>query len=517
MKTGKWLFLFTIGLAVLGSCSKPEDDELLGTNNNDELIVSKDNSGSKSGVLPSTRFPGISEFCEYKEYNFWAGQTLDAGDVLVGNTNDSLFIRVTSTAGFQNVAENLKIWIGATMPFTSRPPAGSFPYKFTVPAGQNTVYIGFSLAELELKCDAAFYILVHGDVAVAVNNATRNETAWAGDHQGDGSAWWYYIHYVPECCEPPVECDLSAKAVITDVKCFGASTGAIDLTVENGTSPFTFAWSNGATTEDLTNIPAGTYSVTVYDSKQCYVTLANLVVGQPASGISASAVVTDISVYGAHDGAINVTVSGGTPPYSFLWSTGATTEDLSGLGPGNYSVDITDANGCNAALKGLLVEEPEEEKPKGDIAFARKTYDPMVHCFLDLDLNGDGTKDFDTWGWTNGAMYPDETFESTYFLYIKANSCDISNAVKVGVVKMHYYAGIATVKITLEEGFVMNHTSVYIGNDMLPKEGGNYTTDPAFYPYQHDLTNATTDTFTVNGLSGNIYIIVNARILPAVD
>ncbi|NSW93264.1 MAG: SprB repeat-containing protein [Bacteroidales bacterium] len=304
---------------------------------------------------------------------------------------------------------------------------------------------------------------------------------------------------------------------MTDVKCFGASTGAIDLTVEKGTSPFTFVWSNGATSEDLNNIPAGTYSVTVYDAKQCSVTLSNLVVGQPASGISASAVVTNISVFGANDGAIDVTVSGGTPPYSFLWNTGATTEDLSGLGPGTYYVTITDANGCNTAIRGLLVEEPEQEKPKGEMAFARKTYDPMVHCFLDLDLNGDGTKDFDTWGWTNGAMYPDPTFESTYFLYMKASGCDVSNAVKVGVVKLHYYAGVATVKITLEEGYVMNHTSVYIGNDMLPKEGGNYTTDPAFYPYQHDLTNATSDTFTVNGLSGNIYIIVNARILPAVE
>jgi hypothetical protein len=121
---------------------------------------------------------------------------------------------------------------------------------------------------------------------------------------------------------------------------------------------------------------------------------------QPASGISASSVVTHISAYGANDGAIDVTVSGGTAPYGYLWSNGATTQDLSNLGPGTYSVAITDANGCNASLREILVEEPdEEEKPM--VAFARKTYEPMVHCFLGAEF---ADYDFEQWGWTNGAL-----------------------------------------------------------------------------------------------------------------
>jgi hypothetical protein len=65
--------------------------------------------------------------------------------------------------------------------------------------------------------------------------------------------------------------------------CNGASTGSIDLTVAGGTAPFTYAWSNGATTQDLTNIPAGTYNVTVTDAGGCTQTLNGIVITEPAA------------------------------------------------------------------------------------------------------------------------------------------------------------------------------------------------------------------------------------------
>lgn len=503
MKQTRILLAFTMFIMVMIGCSKPDDEYMTGSVNDQSAADLFKNPGDiKAALISATKVPDIDEFCEYKIYDFIAGQTKDVGDIMVANTNDSLFITMNVPGGFAGSQENLKIWIGTTI-FSDRPSAGQFPYKYTIDNGVTTVNIGFSLSELKLTCDAAFYIVIHGDVP--------GDTAFGGDIEGPGSAWWFYIHYTAKCCEPPVECKISAKSVVTDVKCFGASTGAIDLIVMDGTAPITYLWNNGATTEDLIDVPAGTYSVTVTDANKCVVTVKDIIVNQPADGISADFSVKEISKAGADDGAIDVTVSGGTPPYAFLWNTGATSEDLSDLGPGTYTLTITDNMGCTATVTAILSEGP---KPKGFVAFARKTYDPMVHCFMNLDMDKNGVHDFNSWGWTNGAMPEHETFISKYELFIGAEGCDdLSKATKVGDVTLHHYNGSAIVKIILLPGYTMDKTSLYIGNDMLPMDGGVYTIDPAKYPYQHSLSGATTDTYSVS-VSGSVYIIVYANILP---
>ncbi len=506
MQIKKWLFTIVVVLTALSGCSKPEsfDDEFI----SGELTAVKFNTYSidaKSALLTAEQFPSAEELCNSMEYDLFAGQTTDIGDVLVGNDNDSLYIRIFSDDGFRSVSENIKIWLGSEMPFEERPPSGSFDHKFTVASGENYFYISFSLAELEITCEDQIFIVIHVD-------APGGETAYAGTagtmHQN--GAWWYHILFNLECCTD--ECDLSASAVVTDVKCYGAATGSINLTVSGGTEPFSFIWSNGATTEDLVDVPAGTYEVTITDADQCEFTLRNIVVAEPPTGISASRVVTNISAYGAHDGAIDVTVSGGTPPYGFLWNDDVTTEDRSGLGPGEYSVIITDANGCNAFLSAKLSEKPED--PEGIDAFGRKTYDQMVHCFLSLDLNSDGTMDFDTWGWTNGAM-AESTSERTYELFVNADGCDVAKATMVGVVRLTYMAGEVNASFELFPGYEMSETSLYVGNDILPEDGGVYTTDPSKYTERHTgLGAAVTDSYSISGLSGSIYVIAHATILP---
>jgi gliding motility-associated-like protein len=148
---------------------------------------------------------------------------------------------------------------------------------------------------------------------------------------------------------------LSGSTAVTNVLCFGAKTGAVNLTVSGGTSPYTFLWSNGATTEDLSNVVAGNYTVTITDSKGC---TANAVgnVTQPAAALTGTTVVTNVLCSGGSTGAVNLTVSGGTPPYTFLWSNGATTEDISGLKAGSYTVTVTDANGCKVNPVSTVTE-----------------------------------------------------------------------------------------------------------------------------------------------------------------
>ncbi|MCP9754944.1 adhesin, partial [Lacihabitans sp. CCS-44] len=99
---------------------------------------------------------------------------------------------------------------------------------------------------------------------------------------------------------------------------------AIDLTVSGGTSPYTYNWSNTATTQDLTGLAAGTYSVTITDANGCQTT-ASATITQPAAALAQSLTQTNVLCFGNSTGAIDLTVSGGTSPYTYNWSNTATT------------------------------------------------------------------------------------------------------------------------------------------------------------------------------------------------
>lgn len=148
--------------------------------------------------------------------------------------------------------------------------------------------------------------------------------------------------------------ELITSGTVTNVSCFALSDGAIDITPGGGTPPYTYNWDTGATTEDLTGLSAGTYQVTVTDSKGCEVVLTS-VVNEPAA-LNVALVPTSISCNGVIDGEINTTVTGGTAPYSYLWNTGATTKDLAGLPTGTYTLVVTDHNGCELTVSETIVE-----------------------------------------------------------------------------------------------------------------------------------------------------------------
>ena len=130
------------------------------------------------------------------------------------------------------------------------------------------------------------------------------------------------------------------------VACFGEASGEISIEVTAGTPPFTYAWSNGMSSAMVSGLSAGQYTVTVTDSLGCAATI-NIEMEQPiALNVTGSA--SAVSQAGAADGTASISVSGGTTPYTYLWSNGMTTANIHGLVSGLYGYTVTDANGCTA-------------------------------------------------------------------------------------------------------------------------------------------------------------------------
>ncbi len=140
----------------------------------------------------------------------------------------------------------------------------------------------------------------------------------------------------------------------SNVSCNGDQTGSIDLTVTGGTLPYVFNWSNGATTEDLNGLSAGSYDVNVMDANGCQVSLSYTVTEPTALVVTGTASPTLCA--GDNTGSLSVSVSGGTPGYTYSWSTGSTDETLSALTAGTYSVTVSDMNNCQESI-ALTVED----------------------------------------------------------------------------------------------------------------------------------------------------------------
>jgi len=139
-------------------------------------------------------------------------------------------------------------------------------------------------------------------------------------------------------------CSNPLSTVVTDVLCGGDATGGIDLTVTGGVGTYDYSWSNGDVTQDLVNVVAGTYTVTVKDGNNCSATTA-ATISEPVA-LALTGIATNVHCFGGHDGQVNITVTGGTLPYTYAWDNGAFTEDIANLDAGTYVVTVTDAHGC---------------------------------------------------------------------------------------------------------------------------------------------------------------------------
>ncbi len=134
------------------------------------------------------------------------------------------------------------------------------------------------------------------------------------------------------------------NALYTMPGCFGDSTGSVCVNVPGNPPSSTYLWSTGDTNQCLTNIPAGLYTVTVTDSTGCSAELITTLT-QPAQ-INLNFNILNASCASCANGSAAAQLTGGTPPATYLWSTGSTLAFITNMLPGIYSCCVTDANGC---------------------------------------------------------------------------------------------------------------------------------------------------------------------------
>jgi len=221
---------------------------------------------------------------------------------------------------------------------------------------------------------------------------------------------------------------MSLTHVTTATGCFGGSDGAIDVSPAGGTAPYTYSWSNTTTSQDLSGVTAGDYTVSVTDQLGCV--FSEVITVNDALDILINVVSFSNEVCNSNNGVIDVNVSGGSSSYSYAWSSGGTSQDLSGLSSGTYTLTTTDANSCTATISQSLINDQSN---------------CSAFCYLNVSSNnvlneqcGDGNGSIDietlngnaplTCSWSNGSVTEDINglTSGTYSLTVTdANNCSV--------------------------------------------------------------------------------------------
>ncbi len=193
---------------------------------------------------------------------------------------------------------------------------------------------------------------------------------------------------------PPLVISLDS---VHGVSCAGYSDGAVWISVSGGTPGYSYLWSNGSTQQNISSVPAGTYSVIVTDTKGCQDTLQNINVSSPPPLSISLDSIQHALCYGDSSGYIFTTISGGTPPYSINWSNGNTTDDITNLPADTYQIVIQDANMCKDTAS-YIINQPTP-------IVASISWNPPANCgdsgTVSVSISG-GTPPYSV-SWSNGS------------------------------------------------------------------------------------------------------------------
>ena len=222
-----------------------------------------------------------------------------------------------------------------------------------------------------------------------------------------------------------------------NVACYGDSTGFIGLNPSGGTPPYSYLWSTGDTTSSVSNLPAGTYTVLVEDNNGCtqgsFSSLPdsnNYIISQPLTPILVNSTTTNVACKNEATGSATLSVSGGTSPYQYLWSSGQQTQSINNIIAGTYIFTVTDANGC------VYIDTVEITEP--DSIFTSITNSNPAICFgqnngsFEVIVNG-GESPY-TYLWSNGVTSSAYTGVSAGWYYVSITDfggCAINDSIEV--------------------------------------------------------------------------------------
>lgn len=326
------------------------------------------------------------------------------------------------------------------------------------------VTLPISGGPLSLPADTFFVGVVEGDSNITLgysNDIFLNGIGWV-DFPGNPFGGWAnnedYSFNVVYIVRPNIQpnCPPFSFTQVSNPATCGQSDGNASVTVSGGTGPYTYSWSNGGNTANITNLSSGLYICTVTDNVGCsdtaQVNVSNLN-GPTLSGLT----ISDVDCNGNSTGSATANVTGGTPPYSYVWSNGGTTQTINGLASGTYTVTITDSLGC--VLNGTA----NVTQPTALTATSSATDESCTGCAdgtASVTATG-GTSPY-TYLWSNGgtASSIGSLSAGTYTVTITdANGCTTTQTATVGVM--------------ISNGQVLNNTASI---ELFPNpSNGNFT------------------------------------------
>ncbi|MFH2142833.1 MAG: PKD domain-containing protein [Bacteroidota bacterium] len=275
----------------------------------------------------------------------------------------------------------------------------------------------------------------------------------------------------------------------SNVSCNGLNDGWAQVNITGGTAPYTYQWNTipVQTTATATGLSAGTYNVTVTDSNGCLST-TSVTINEPTALSTTTSVIN--ATCGFSNGSANVTVSGGTLPYSYLWSNTQTTVSITGISSGSYTVTITDGNGCTDVETANI----------NDIG------GPTVTITGSTDVN--------CYGYNNGSATVTATGGTTPYTYqwntIPVQTAVTSTGLSAGIYNVTVTDNngcLSTTSVTINEPPALSVTTLTIdANCGLSNGSATVTVSGGTLPYLYLWSNTQT-TASITGIISGSYTV----------
>ncbi len=265
-----------------------------------------------------------------------------------------------------------------------------------------------------------------------------------------------------------------------DVLCNGFATGEVEATATGGIAPLTYDWGSLGTGAKKTDLPAGTYTVTVTDANGCESEPISVTVEEPDTFVEITNIQTTSGCFGENNGTATVTAQGGIGNYTYLWDNGQTTQTATGLAPGNHSVTVTDENGC-AKDRTFTVSQPTELKVTGFLTTETTSFGSSTGSATAQVTGGSPNYSFEWTGGPTGKKYTGQTAQELAAGTYTVTVTDKNGCTATGVVEVVDSLSANIIPISLCEGEDVIRTSTF------SVDGGSAIGGTAPYTYSWDF------------------------------